>query len=137
MKGAVDAMLSEEIRRRVRPIPRGCFRNAAVALGDLYDVDPRGRYVEGWALMSCAPLLTEHAWLMLRDGRIVEPTADLYSAYFPVVAIGIKRALELCCSARLPRFGRPSRLFVRASMRTYMRAMESIGMPLREATHVR
>lgn len=139
MTGAVDHVLSAALRRRFRPVPRGCFRNAVVALGDLYAIDPRGRYVEGWALMSCAPLLTEHAWLALRDGRIVEPTADLYSAYFPVVAIGIKRALAMSCTGCLPRFGSPSRAFVRRSVSVYVRAMEAIGMPLprREATGAR
>jgi len=131
MTDMVDVALSAAIRRRIRPVPCGCFRNAAVSLGDLYAVDQRGRYVEGWALMSCVPLLTEHAWLVLRDGRIVEPTAaNLYSAYFPVVAIGIRRALDLVASEHLPRFGRPSRMFVRQSMRVYRRAMASIGMPL-------
>lgn len=133
MTGMVDVALSDEIRRRIRPIPRGCFRNAAIGLGYLCVTDWRARYVEGWALMSCAPLLTEHAWIVLSDGRIVEPTAYYYSAYFPVVAISIRRARALASAERLPRFGRPSRSFLRQSMRVYRRALESIGTPGAEA----
>lgn len=73
-----------------RWIPRACYHNCqAILLADVRRSKPRGFiYVEGYACSAAVgfPFVTEHAWLVDRDGRVIDPTWDdpERSAYFGV-----------------------------------------------------
>lgn len=73
-----------------RGVPRACYHNCQTLLfADMRRVKPQGFvYVEGYACSAAVgfPFVTEHAWLVDRDGRVIDPTWDdpEHSAYFGV-----------------------------------------------------
>lgn len=88
----LDLPLSLTIARRIIAVPKRCWGNALTALRTQRQLG-KAYYVEGW-LVKDKPLVIEHGWVELPDGRIIDPTYALLvvqqsvgapPAYFPGV----------------------------------------------------
>jgi hypothetical protein len=69
--------LSRELAAEYEPRPMHCYWNARESLirgieDGLLPID--ALYVEGQAVMDCAPITFEHAWIEFPDGIIADPT---------------------------------------------------------------
>lgn len=76
-----ERSLIEEAIRVTQPREKECFSNAL----ELWQYDNRFKYAEGYASKSPRPdIVVEHAWSMLDEEKIVDPTAD-FEYYYGVV----------------------------------------------------
>lgn len=79
-------VLEQALKDRLGVLPKQCWWNALRAAKFL--AKRKGlkvEYVEGWAVMNCAPIPYSHGWIEV-DGEVVETTHDEPArAYFPGV----------------------------------------------------
>ena len=84
-----ERSLIEEAIRVTQPREKVCFSNAL----KLWQYDPRFKYAEGYASKSPrSDIVVEHAWSMLDEKKIVDPTADF--EYYYGVVISSEQILE-------------------------------------------
>jgi hypothetical protein len=106
VKLTFDREASNEIARHVRAKFRRCWTNAACSVALLGD---RGRYAEGWIVVSrVQPVVIEHGWCEV-DGRIIDPTYTPYVShlepplsYFPGMYFGAAEAASALHRGTLP-----------------------------------
>lgn len=77
--------LSTEWSRRVKAVPKACWRNSVKVIRWLKD--PGSSYVEGFVRLDyLGHIVVEHGWVELSDGTIIDPTIpDKDVTYFPGV----------------------------------------------------
>ncbi len=105
---SLDLQLSLKTNREIQAVPEQCWYNARRALLDMPNIFWTSTYIEGWVvgMWSNAIRVSEHGWIMRRDGSIVDPSIVLGSVpkrliYFPGICLSWLE-LQPYRSTRLP-----------------------------------
>jgi hypothetical protein len=89
----LDRAMSAMARSLNSPVPKECFLNAFRAF-PLMLHHGATLYVEGYAALEQAPIMTPHGWLEASGGRIIECTVEHYQAYYPVQTYSFKEMMR-------------------------------------------